>query len=271
MMYSELPDLVQKALLIGAKFGYLNKKIYLEHADRLSLVYKYRMWNELCRLKLLVPYLDESFAKNYFYLSKKARSLVLAQGLTPVAKVQPIYFSHDNAVMKFALINEHLGQILNDWQTEASLRLLNSYKLQQIFNGQPEKFPDLLVTLNIAGQKIKIALEVERSAKNQSRYDSFAMGYSKAKGVDLVLVAHGYKFTREALLVSMRRIGYPRSVRPMVFCDFSEFVDHPSSFGFELEGHRISFPDYIKNVQRLVNENVKKSVKNSLTNSLTES
>lgn len=265
MVYSELPDLVQKALLIGAKFGYINKKIYLEHAGRLSVSYKYRIWNELYRLKLVVPYLDESFSENYFYLSKKARLMVIGQGIAPVVKVQPIYFSHDNAVMKFALVNESFGQILDDWQTEASLRLLDNYKLQQIFNGQLGKFPDLLATLNIAGQKIKIAIEVERSAKNQSRYDSFAMGYSKAKGVDLVLVAHGYKFTREALLVSMRRIGYPRSVRPMAFCDFSDFVNHPSSFEFELEAHRISFPDYIKNVQRLVHENVQKSVENSST------
>lgn len=253
-------------MIIGAKFGYINKKIYLMHASSTCQSYKYELWNELESMRLIKPYSDPSFSKNYFYLSQAAKSIVLAHGRVPVSKVSPIYFSHDNAVMKFALANESKTQILSDWQTEASLRLLDNHKIHQIFGGQVGKFPDLLVNLNVSGQKIKIALEVERSAKNQSRYDAFAIGYSKAKGVDLVLVAYGYKFTRDALLISMRRIGYPRSVRPIAFCNLSEFIENPSKVNIEIEGHRIGFSEYIKNIQDLIHKNQLKVPENDSGN-----
>lgn len=268
MIYSELPNLIQQVLFIGAKFGYINKRIYIDHVGRYSSVYKYRIWNELEKLKLISAWSGQDFSKNYYYLNKKGRELMLHAGVVTVSKVHPIYFEHDNAVMKFALENANALNIVGDYQTESSMRLYDNYKLHQIFGGQLNKFPDLLVSLNVPSQKIKIAIEVEKSAKNQSRYDDFVMGYSKAKDIDMVLVAHSHKFTREALLVSMRRLAYPRAQRPMAFCNFSEFVNNPTDFTLEIEGHRIKFCDYVKNVQQIVEK--QKSVKTQLTSELTK-
>lgn len=269
MIYSELPPLIQQVLQVGVRFGYINKRIFVERVGVCSHVYKYRMWSELQKLKLISAYGGQDFIKNYYYLNRKGKELMSAAGFVPVAKIHPIYFEHDNAVMMFALGNENAGHILSDYQTEGSMRLYDNYKLNQIFGGQLNKFPDLFLNLNITGQKVKIALEVERSAKRQNRYDNFVIGYSKAKGIDMVLVAHSHKFTRDALLVSMRRLGYPRAERPIAFCSYAEFIKNPTDFILEIEGHRISFSEYVKNIQRMINDQ-QKSVKNHLTHDLTK-
>lgn len=271
MVYSELPYLIQQVLSVGAKFGYINKRIYIDHVGRYSSVYKYRVWNELEKLKLISAWNGQDFSKNYYYLNKKGRELMLRAGVVAVAKVHPIYFEHDNAVMKFALENANALHISADYQTESSMRLYDNFKLHQIFGGQLNKFPDLLISLNVADQKVTIALEVEKSAKSQSRYDAFVVGYSKAKDIDMVLVAHSHKFTREALLVSMRRLAYPRAKRPIAFCSFSDFVNNPTNFILEIEGHRIKFSEYVRNIQQIVeNQTNQKSVKIELTSELTK-
>lgn len=270
MVYVELPHLMQQILLIGAKFGYINKKIYIDHVGQFSSVFKYRMWNRLISLKLISAWGGMDFSKNYYFLTRRGRELLEQVWVASVTKPHPIYFEHDNAVMKFAFENQNANFILKDYQTESSMRLYDGVKQNQIFGGPLNKFPDLLVSLNIQDRKLSVALEVEKSAKNQSRYDAFTLGYSKAKGIDLVLVAHAHKFTREALLVSMKRLAYPRAERPMAFCSYSDLIANPTTFVLEIEGHRIKFCDYVKNIQALVQNQVKKSVKSDLTSGLTK-
>lgn len=270
MLFSELPFLIQQVLMIGAKFGYINKRIYIDHVGQFSSVYKYRMWNKLLSYKLISAWSGQDFSQNYYYLNKKGREFMDRIGVVTVSKVHPIYFEHDNAVMKFAFENYNVGHILKDYYTESSMRSYDSYKQHQVFGGQLNKFPDLLVDLNVPNQKISIALEVEKSAKNQTRYDAFVMGYSKANGIDMVLVAHSHKFTREALLVSMKRLAYPRAKRPIAFCRYDDFIANPTEFVLEIEGHRIKFCDYVKNIQQIIEKQNQKSVKTELTSELTK-
>jgi hypothetical protein len=270
MVFLEQPYLIQQLLMAGAQFGYINKRIFIDHIGNSSKVYKYRMWNDALRTKLIMPWLGQDFSKNYYYLSKKGREVMLQVGVVPVTKVHPIYFEHDNAVMKFAFENYSVNHIQKDFFTESSMRLCDNLKQNQIFGGVLGKFPDLLVSLNVPNQSIKIALEVEKSAKNQSRYDAFVMGYSKAKDIDMVLVAHSHKFTRQALLVAVRRLGYPRGERPIAFCSYSEFISNPTGFTLEVEDHRIKFCDYVKNIQQIVASKNQKLVKSDLTSDLTK-
>lgn len=270
MIFETLPDLIQQVLLLGAKFGYINKKLFFQHVGHQSLVFKYRMWNQLLDLKFISPWHGTEFSKNYYYLNKKGKDLMERMGVVCVSKVHPIYFEHDNAVMKFAIVNSKSGYILNDYQTENSMRLYDNLKQNQLFGGALNKIPDLIMDLNVPHKKLLMALEIEKSAKSQLRYDDFVLGYSKSKWIDMVLVAYSHKLTRESILISMKRLGYPRNERPIAFCSFSDLVSNPTNFVLEIEGHRIRFSDYVKNIQQILEKQVKKLVKTDLTFDLTK-
>ena len=251
MTFGQLNKVQQQLLLFAAKFGYLNKRIFFECSHLKARSYKYRAWTGLLDLQLLSPYKRRIFAQEYFYLNKRGLALLRAKGIDPVGKVNPIYFEHDDTIMQFAMIAESSGLIKLNWINEGVLKKLPATRIHEIFNNSVIKLPDLVFELNLKNPTIKVALEVERSAKNQVRYDSLVIGYSKAKSVDLVLVVHANSFTRQAILVSMRKLGYPKSQRPIAFIDYNDFLINPKTAVLELDGRRISFQEYVQNIQRL--------------------
>ena len=251
MKYDQLSKVQKQLLLFAAKFGYLNKRIFFDHSHLKARSYKYRAWTGLLSLQLLSPYKRKIFGQEYFYLNKRGGALLRANGIDPVGKVNPIYFEHDDTIMQFALIAESSGLIKPNWISEGSLKKMPVTRIHEIFNNSVIKLPDLVFELNLKNPTIKVALEIERSAKNQVRYDSLVIGYSKAKSVDLVLVVHANSFTRQAILVSMRKLGYPKSQRPIGFIDYTEFLHNPKTAVLELDGRRIGFQEYVQNIQRL--------------------
>lgn len=251
MKFDQLNKIQQQLLLFAAKFGYLNKRVFFECSHLKARSYKYRAWAGLLDLQLLSPYKRKIFGQEYFYLNKRGVALLRAQGVDPVSKVNPIYFEHDDTIMQFAMIAESSGLIKANWINEGVLKKLPVTRINEIFNNTVIKLPDLVFELNLKNPTIRVALEVERSAKNQVRYDSLVIGYSKARGVDLVLVVHANRFTRQAILVSMRKLGYPKSQRPIAFVDYNEFLKNPKTAILDLEGRRISFQEYVQNIQKL--------------------
>ena len=251
MTFDQLNKVQQKLLLFAAKFGYLNKRIFFECSHLKARSYKYRAWTGLLDLQLLSPYKRRIFGQEYFYLNKRGLALLRAKGIDPVGKINPIYFEHDDSIMQFAMTTESAGLIKDNWISEGVFKKLPVTRIHEIFNNSVIKLPDLVFELNLKNPTIKVALEVERSAKNQVRYDSLVIGYSKAKGVDLVLVVHANSFTRQAILVSMRKLGYPKSQRPIAFVDYNDFLNNPKAAVLELDGRRISFQEYVQNIQRL--------------------
>lgn len=251
MKFDQLNKVQQQLLLFTAKFGYFNKRIFFESSHLKARSYKYRAWTGLLDLELLSPYKRRIFGQEYFYLNKRGVALLRTKGIDPVGKVNPIYFEHDDTIMQFAMIAESSGLIKTNWINEGVLKKLPVVRINEIFNNTVIKLPDLVFELNLKNPTIRVALEVERSAKNQVRYDSLVIGYSKAKSIDLVLVVHANGFTRQAILVSMRKLGYPKSQRPIAFVDYSEFLNNPKTAVLDLDGRRISFQEYVQNIQRL--------------------
>lgn len=251
MKFDQLNKVQQQLLLFAAKFGYFNKRIFFESSHLKARSYKYRAWAGLLDLELLSPYKRKIFGQDYFYLNKRGVALLRTKGIDPVGKVNPIYFEHDDTIMQFTMIAESSGLIKTNWINEGVLKKLSVTRINEIFNNTVIKLPDLVFELNLKNPTIKVALEVERSVKNQVRYDSLVIGYSKARSVDLVLVVHANSFTRQAILVSMRKLGYPKSQRPIAFVDYSEFLNNPKTAVLDLDGRRISFQEYVQNIQRL--------------------
>lgn len=260
MHFEHLNRTQRQIMMITSKFGYINKKTYLDYMDGTSKAYKFKTWSELQRHQFISPYNRECFNKSYFYLNSAGLRLMRQAGFDPVTKVNPIYFEHDDVVMRFVLAFEASGAIRSDWLNEGVVKKYSNSQIYDIFNSSLSKLPDLIFDLNMKNRPIKIALEVERSSKNQARYDVLISGYSKAKSIDMVLIAHASNYVKESILLSARKLGYPRAQRPIGFIDYKELAKNPSTAVLSIEGKKIRLADYFKNIQRLVDKKGKDHV-----------
>lgn len=262
MHFDHLNRTQRQIMQIVTKFGYINKKIYLDHMDNSSKAYKFKTWSELQKHQFISPYNRQCFSKNYFYLNSAGLKIMRQAGFDPVTKVNPIYFEHDDVVMKFALAFEGSGAIRANWLNEGVIRKYDNSQIYDIFNNSLTKLPDLIFNLNMKNRPIKIALEVERSSKSQARYDVLISGYSKAKSIDMILITHANNYIKESILLSARKLGYPRAQRPIGFIDYKDLASNPTTAILNIEGKKIRLADYFKNIQLLVDKKGKDHVDN---------
>ena len=268
MNFTKEHKVIQKSLLVAAKFGFLRKETFWNFLTSPNVSYKYDLWNYLMGTGYLTKYDRVGVAENYYCLSKKGISLLKDQGLEIVCRAHPLHFEHDEIVATFALACEKAQLIHDNWSTD---RMLRHYLLQdqiQKLGRALDKLPDLLFDLNIENLKIECALEVERTRKSKTRYDSFVLSYAKDKNIGFVLVAYNDIYVLKSIQDSIRRLGYPQTARPIAFCRIKDLLEYPSEFEIEISGHKIKFDQYIKNFRQIVNKtpedlNTKKSVLNS--------
>ena len=258
----------KQIMLMIAKFGYINKRLYLSHMDKTSEAYKYRAWSSLEKYNFITTYKNYECLTNYFHLTRRGLMLMRNIGVDPVTKVHPIYFEHDNAVMKFVMAFTAAGLIKENWLNDAVLKRYSNVQVYELLQTDQIKLPDLFFEINVPQPKLTIALEVERSPKSQVRYDSMILGYLKAKKVDLVLVVHKNNYIKNAVLHSAKRLGYGQ--RPIGFIDYSDFCANPKAAVISLGENKISLAEYFKNIQRMVDKKGKSPVEPQLTNDSTK-
>lgn len=269
MSFKKEPKAIQRALLVATKFGFLRKETFWKYLTTPNTSYKYDLWNRLMASGYLTEYRRVGVAENYYCLSKRGISLMRDQGLMTVCKAHPLHFEHDEIVMTFALANENAGLVKEGWSTDRMLRHYLPKEQIDHFGRVFEKLPDLLFNLNIENFKIECALEVERSRKSKARYDAFVLAYAKDKNTGLVVVAYNDRYVVKSIEDAIRRLGYPQSARPIVFCRVNDLLEKPTQFELQMGNSKIPFDRYIENfrkiaIQRTENQDRKNSALDSV-------
>ncbi len=268
MKFKDEPKAIQRALLVATKFGFLPKEIFWNYLTTPNTSYKYDLWNRLMTSGCLAEYKRVGVAENYYCLSKRGISVMRDQGFITVCKAHPLHFEHDEIVMTFALACENAGLIKDSWNTDRMLRhYLPKEQIDQ-FGRVFEKLPDLIFNLNIENFKIECALEVERSRKSKARYDAFVLSYAKDKNIGLVIVAYNDNYVVKSIEDAIKRLGYPQSARPIVFCRIKDLLETSTEFELQLGTSKIQFSEYIENFRKIASQRTEnQDRKNSVSNS----
>ena len=268
MKFADEPKAIQKALLVVTKFGFIRKETFWNFLTTSNVSYKYDLWNRLMASGFLAEYQRVGVAENYYCLSKKGISVMRDLGFEIVCKAHPLHFEHDEIVMNFTLACEKSQMIKENWNTDRMLRHLLPQEQVEQFGRVLEKLPDLLFEVNTENFKLEAALEVERTRKSKIRYDSFVLSYAKDKNVGLVLVAYNDRYVMRSIQEAVAKLGYPQAARPIAFCRIKELLENPTNFEIEINGHKINFELYIRNLRKIAggkteNSNIKNSAANS--------
>ncbi len=251
MSFSKEHKVIQKSLLVMAKFGFLRKETFWNFLTSPNISYKYDLWNYLMGTGYLTKYDRVGVAENYYCLSKKGARILYDAGFQPVARAHPLHFEHDEIILNFTLASEKEDLIKESWQTERTMKELSPVDQVKLTGAVLEKIPDLLFEPKIEKIKLLCALEVERTRKSKSRYDSLVLSYNKHKKIGLVLVAYKDEYIKRSITESIRRLGYPQERRPIVFCKISDIASRPSHFEMMFNSEKINFNKYIENLKMI--------------------
>ncbi len=251
MDFYQESDAVKKSLMVLAKFGYLRKEFFWSYLSANSRSCKFRSWKKLLATGYLEAYQRSFIGEDVFKLSKRGKRILANAGLLPVGHAHPLHFEHDDNAIHFALASEKAGFIESNWLSEKVLRQTAPQELTKIFGAELYKLPDLVFDIRLAGQSLKVACEIERTRKAQTRYDAFVSAYSRAKGIHLVLVAYNDRSVMESIRTSAKQLSYPQSQRPIAFCKISELHKSWTNFPVMIGDQSLPFEQYIENLRRI--------------------
>jgi len=251
MQFSKEPLYVQSAVLVLARFGYLRKDFFWKYLSPKSRSCKFRNWKILLATGYIEPYKRSFIGEDVFRLSRRGKRVLQNAGVNPVSAAHPLHFEHDDNAIHFALSAEKLGLIASTWTSEKVLRQSERSELSQMFGTAIEKLPDLVFEIPLANGNFRVAFEIERTRKTQSRYDALVQAYSKASQIQLVLIAYNDRSVFDSIRGSMTSLQYPSSMRPIAFCKISDLHQNFSDFPIWISGERVLFQTYIQNLRKL--------------------
>lgn len=252
MRLDDLHKSIRLALIVIARFGFINRTIFFKYLGTDGKTQKYKIWKLFIKTGFVKSYQRIGVAEDYYSLSRKGLLFLSENGIRPVSKSHPLHFEHDEIAMGFAVACERNELIKSDWCPDKELRQLKPTEILSRYGTSFEKIPDLIFNIKTFNEfKICCAFEVERSRKSKQRYDSMVLNYAKQKNVNLILIAYKDRYVVNSILKSVKRLDYPQSSKPFVFCRISEVLENPSRFLINVGGNQISFDKYIENIRSL--------------------
>lgn len=247
-MKSVHPDFA-KSIEIAARFGFISQDIFTNYVTTRKRTVTYSVWSSLKKSDYFEQYDHSTISENYLKLSRFGKWRVDDHcSFIPVAPPSPRQLTHDEALVKFALHNERKG-FIESARPEAHTKTQNS-QFAKIFAAQNLKFPDLLFDLGAPEKRFRVALELERTRKSNSKYQANLLCYSVQKHVDIVIFVTSHGTIEKAIKDAALRINYPAQRKPIAFAKTNEFLASPSEFVLQIDNRIFKFDDFVQKLSQ---------------------
>lgn len=225
-------EIQAQCLHLAHKFGFVSRSMVWEFLSPKGRTARYKHWKKLKESPLFSPYILGSGSPEYLVLSSQGKKLM---GVDSVSEVSTIYLTHDEMVMRFYL------QLLKDakpeaaW-SEAELKKDRALSIRSLGDGVVSKLPDLLFDINIKGEVLRIALEVERTRKTQSRYQTMRRAYQRATQIDAILFGVSEARIEKAIEKEIEEAGLAFFGKAVGFFDLAEFQESAFQAQVRMQG-----------------------------------
>ena len=250
-----LTDAIRGPVRVAAKAGFLTKPIWIKFFARGEKRWQNRQWKALMDRGLFRPVPDYGFRETAVTLTEKGKNFALALGLSPVYAPHSKNLWHDEELIKLVLFLELQGWI-SKWATEQELKIGDVGKKLFPNTGRPPKIPDLVIEWNGSKDKILWAIELERTAKEHTRYYDMVGAYKGISRFDSVLVIVASDAIEENIKRAQGKLNYPQAQRPMLFTSLDQVTEYPASCEIRMNQRRTTLS---KIAQGLVDNHVMKS------------
>ncbi|HAR43297.1 MAG TPA: hypothetical protein DCS07_11825 [Bdellovibrionales bacterium] len=187
--------------------------------------WKHQAWADLTKRGYLVRHSNKRL-KNIYVLNRHNR--VVAEVLSHRAAKPPMaaQIEHDEVLGEGLLMAER-GQIISSWRAEPELKAYSGIAHRIETQGELIKYPDALVQFVKSPEGSPVAVELEMTLKNRTRYDQTMGAYAGMRDVVGVLFICKAPVIERALREAVKRTYFPTEEIKLVFVPLQEWQVNP--------------------------------------------
>jgi hypothetical protein len=236
-----------KVLTFVAKTGFISKAIFIKFFATGSERTRRRQWLNLKRHGWLVPH-ESLLCPEVLILSKKSRGLSHAGAWAEVWAPYIGMIHHDETLFCMVLDLQRAG-LIREWTSEAEMKKVALGDLRLSGTRINTKYPDALLTLDVPGKPIKVALELELSRKSKRRYEDMAYAYRELAEVRAVFFVCRNPGLVTTIRDAFSRAHFPAHERPVGFALVDEWRTSPANAVLKMPSRRTTLFDLVGEVR----------------------
>jgi hypothetical protein len=242
----EVSKQVFQAVRYMTKVGVMTRQTWYDIFGRGKPKWKQKQLQFLIQTKIFKPHpFDE--VKNTYVMGSYGRELVQEMKWQNVFHVESKYIKHDETVAR-GVWKLEMDSICSKWLTERELRALKSKNFMLHGKENSDKYPDAVLILKNELASSTVALEYEKTAKSNWRYNKAIKAYSDSSRYHYVLYVVESDGIENSIKRSMKFIGDAYLNSRIGFITIEDWLKNPAKA--EIRGL-----NKIKNISELVTVN----------------
>ncbi len=234
-------------MTFAAKTGFITKEIFNEFFATGCERSRRRQWQYLSRHGWLVPH-ESPLRPDVLVLSRKSRAESHAGAWAEVWAPYIGMIHHDETLFRMVLRLQKSG-LTREWTTEAEMKKVLMRDLRLGGARINTKYPDALLTLDVPGNAVKVALELELSRKSKRRYEDMAYAYRGMKDVRGVFFVCRNPGLIKTIRNAFNRAYFPSHEKPVGFALVDEWRIDPASAVLEMPSRKTTFCDLVGEIR----------------------
>jgi hypothetical protein len=217
---------VFQAVRYMTKVGVMTRQTWNENFGTGTLNWKQKQLHDLIRAKIFKPH-PFTEVKNTYVMGSYGREMVQEMKWQNVFHVESKYIKHDETVARGAWKLE-MDSICSKWLTERELRALKSKNFMLHGKENSDKYPDAVLILKGESASSTVALEYEKTAKNNWRYNKAIKAYSDSSRYNYVLFVVESNGIENSIKRSMKFIGDAHLNSRIGFITIEDWLKNPA-------------------------------------------
>ena len=237
-----------KAITCATRAGFLTKEIWQKYIfEGKSARGCNKGWAELVRRKYFARHPNERM-NDVLVLNRKNHRLMDGFDESPSKPPIERQLRHDEFVLGGVLDLERHG-FVGHWTTEAELKSLglDAYRIEGSLTDA--KYPDAILYLNGIGSDNKVALEMELTLKEKSRYRKIMSAYSFVRELRLLLFVVANPAIEAAIRAAAEEVFFPKDATTLTFMRLADWKKNPAEALMEIDeplnNRRITFASWM--------------------------
>lgn len=185
----------------------------------------FRDWKNMIDRGYLQPH-SSSDLENILVLNRRNKFVMQLRDNQPAYAPNPSQLEHDKILLN-GILELDSNRLLDQWQTEAELKMLKHGDYRVGTQGEKIKYPDTILYFKNGNNFHAVAIEYERIQKSSKRYGQILSAYATFKKVDAIIWIINSMAIQDMIIEQGKRVYYPFKERPMAFIGEKIWKNNP--------------------------------------------
>ena len=222
----EVSEQVFQAVRYMTKVGVMTRRTWNELFGTKTLNWKLKQLRALVIANIFKPHPFEEVTNTYV-MGAYGKEMAQEMKWKNVFHVESKYIKHDEVVAR-GVWKLEAASLCTKWLTERELRAQNSKHFMLNGKNNSEKYPDAVLMIKGKSASPVVALEYEKTAKNNWRYNKSIKAYSDSNGFNYVLFVVESDGIENTIKRSMKFIGDAYLNSRIGFISIEDWLKNPA-------------------------------------------